>query len=134
MKVVFACLLLASMARADVLSSIETVEALDTARVERASGAIMTGVGMAMAIASTALGIWAYQQHQPFDCLDDSCPGRDHATAAAVGLASVSTVFMSIGIPLWAVGSDKVGALEKRARISGFVGKSGGGASLRVSF
>jgi len=133
MKVVVACLLLVGVARADALQSMEIVEALDNARVERTSGAVMTATGMAMAVAATALGIWAYSQHDPLLCFGD-CPNRDLAAGLAAGMSAVGSVFMSVGIPLWAVGIDKVHALEKRAKISGFVGKSGGGASLRVSF
>ena len=147
MKSVFACLLLISSAHADqaptgeaagmrMLGSIEVVEALDTARVQRASGAVLALSGVAMALTATALGGYAASLDRPLVCLDN-CSTRDHVAEASLGLAVTGSLLMSIGIPLWAVGIDKVRLLEKRARLSGFVGqigKNGGGASIRLLF
>jgi hypothetical protein len=137
MKVVFACLLLSGIARADALQSIELVEQLDTARVERASGAVLSLIAAAMAVSSIGMvaSAGAKAGGVPVDCGPDvTCQKQQPIFYAGVGLAVASSVFMSIGIPMWVIGNEKVRQLEKRARISGFVGKSGGGASVRVSF
>ena len=127
---------LALPARADgpaYVPQVEVDEQVDTARVERVSGAVLTVVGGVMAIGSAFMAGAALSHGLPIDCDGGPC---DNAPLfdAGVGLAVTSSVLMSVGIPLWVSGSDKLKTLARRTRIGGFFGKNAGGASVRVSF
>ena len=138
MRSLLVLLLLGSTAFAEnaYLPQVEMDEQIDTARVQRGAGVALTIAGAAMAVGAIHMGGYAlHDGGLPIDCGPDVACQRDQPTfQAAVGLAVTSSVLMSVGIPLWAVGSDKVKKLEKRARVSGFFSKNSGGAEVRVSF
>jgi uncharacterized membrane protein len=136
MRSLLVLLLLASTAFAEGLPSLELDEQIDTARVQRTAGAVLALSGVAMALAATIMGsVYVHEGPEAF-CFsnDPDCISRQNLAVAATGMAVTSSVLMSVGIPLWAVGADRVKKLERRARVSGFFSQNGGGAAVRVSF
>jgi hypothetical protein len=106
-------------------------DAVDNAKAMRNAGAVLAAVGTAMAIGSV---IGAAVNGFPVDCGGDpQCNAMIPGFNAAVGVAVVSSVLTSIGVPLLITGDARVHEL-RRARLAASADAHGARASLTVSF
>jgi hypothetical protein len=100
----------------------------------RNTGLVLAGVGAAMAIGSTVMGLISFRNGLPVDCGGDApCSDNGNLFLAATGLAVTSSVLMSVGIPIAAVGGDRLKRAE-RLKLSLSGGAGGGRVAVGWSF
>ena len=122
------CLVLALLcsplvARAEV----DLDEAVDNARFMRTTGIVVTVAGIALAGGAIASGLVMVDRPDGWiDCGGHAqCAKNQELVWTGMGLGITSSVLLSVGIPLWAVGSDRVRDLRLKISASGTGGTAG---------
>jgi hypothetical protein len=115
-------------------SPLELGERIDNARMMRTTGLVLAGLGAAMAVGSTVMALVAFSHGLPIDCgAEPDCATYGNLFLASTGLAVTSSVLMSVGIPVAAVGGDRLKRAE-RLKVSLAGGAGGGRVGVGWSF
>lgn len=116
-------------------SPIELDEQISNASLQRTTGAVLTVASALMSAGALAAGIVSIGNGGlPFDCHGECANAPLFYTG--VGLGVTASVLGAVGIPLWAVGADRLGALRRhRARFALTTDARGGAsAALHLTF